>query len=148
MDRMSVAAATAMAISGLARSFPIPAPCCCGTAATPRTSPRALGQRPNRAVLRARSIPPARLSALPVGGRPAGVHAARAACVGLAVAVARADAGREIDRLLQEVASLHQQITLAQVDSLEDAAVQLRRLAHYVEGSAPAVVGQFENRRD
>ncbi len=53
-------------------------------------------------------------------------------------AMARADAGRQIDELLDEIAELQQEITLSPAVTLQDAAVKLRRLSVYLEGPEPA----------
>ena len=63
-------------------------------------------------------------------------------------ALARADAGRQIDELLEEIAGLQQSIDNSPAVTLQDAAVKLRRLSAYVDrgrqakllGSALAVV--------
>jgi hypothetical protein len=52
-------------------------------------------------------------------------------------ALARADAGRQIDELLDEIAELQQEITLSPTETLQDAAVKLRRLSVNLEGEAP-----------
>ncbi len=46
-------------------------------------------------------------------------------------ALARADAGRQIDDLLDEIAELQQSIDNSPAETLEDAAVKLRRLSVY-----------------
>ncbi len=53
-------------------------------------------------------------------------------------ALARADAGRQIDELLDEIAELQQEIMLSPATSLQDAAVKLRRLSVYLEDREPA----------
>ncbi len=51
---------------------------------------------------------------------------------------AQADAGRQIDELLDEIAGLQQRIIGSPAVTLQDAAVKLRRLSVYLEGPAPA----------
>ena len=48
-------------------------------------------------------------------------------------AFARADAGRQIDELLEEIADLQQSIEESPAETLQDAAVKLRRLSAYVD---------------
>ena len=48
-------------------------------------------------------------------------------------ALARADAGRQIDELLDEIAELQQSIDNSPAETLQDAAVKLRRLSAYVD---------------
>ena len=48
-------------------------------------------------------------------------------------ALARADAGRQIDELLEEIAELQQSIDSSPAVTLQDAAVKLRRLSVYVD---------------
>ena len=48
-------------------------------------------------------------------------------------ALARADAGRQIDELLEEIAELQQSIDNSPAVTLQDAAVKLRRLSVYVD---------------
>ena len=52
---------------------------------------------------------------------------------GLPTALARAEAGQRIDDLLDEIAELQRVIDTSPAESLEDAAVKLRRLEAYVE---------------
>ncbi len=56
----------------------------------------------------------------------------------LPTAMARAEAGQRIDRLLDEIAELQRQIDASPAEKLEDAAVKLRRLEAYVERGQPA----------
>ena len=51
---------------------------------------------------------------------------------------ARAQAGQRIDELLDEIAELQRLIDSAPAETLEDAAVKLRRLGAYVERGPPA----------
>ncbi len=53
-------------------------------------------------------------------------------------AMARAEAGQRIDELLDEVAELQRMIDASPAETLEDAAVKLRRLGAYVDGGQPA----------
>ncbi len=54
-------------------------------------------------------------------------------------ALARAGAGQRIDELLDEIAELQQEITLRPAETLQDAAVKLRRLSVYLlEAQEPA----------
>ncbi len=53
-------------------------------------------------------------------------------------ALARADAGRQIDELLDEIAELQREIMLSPAVTLQDAAVKLRRLSVYLEAWEPA----------
>jgi len=55
----------------------------------------------------------------------------------LPTALARAQAGRRIDKLLEEIAGLQQAIDAGPALSLEDAAVKLRRLGAYVQEPRP-----------
>ena len=57
---------------------------------------------------------------------------------GLPTALERANAGQRIDDLLEEIAELQQQIDTSPAETLEDAAVKLRRLGAYVEEGQPA----------
>ena len=52
--------------------------------------------------------------------------------------MARAEAGRRIDDLLDEIAELQRMIDTSPAETLEDAAVKLRRLGAYVEHGQPA----------
>ena len=56
----------------------------------------------------------------------------------LPTALARADAGQRIDDLLDAIAELQRMINTAPAETLEDAAVKLRRLGPYIKGGAPA----------
>jgi hypothetical protein len=49
-------------------------------------------------------------------------------------ALGRAGASQRIDELLEEIRDLERQITLARASTLADAAVQLRRLAAWIDG--------------
>ena len=51
--------------------------------------------------------------------------------------MARAEAGEQIDRLLDEIAELQRLIDTSPAETLEDAAVKLRRLSAYVEDARP-----------
>ncbi len=51
----------------------------------------------------------------------------------LPTAMARAQAGQRIDELLDEIAELQRMIDTSPAETLEDAAVKLRRLGAYVE---------------
>ena len=53
-------------------------------------------------------------------------------------ALARAEAGERIDELLDEIAELQRMIDTTPAETLEDAAVKLRRLSAYVDGGQPA----------
>ncbi len=57
---------------------------------------------------------------------------------GLPTAMARAEAGQRIDDLLDAIAELQRMIDASPAESLEDAAVKLRRLEAYVERGPPA----------
>ena len=56
----------------------------------------------------------------------------------LPTAMAWAEAGRKIDEILDEIAELQRRIDTAPAETLEDAAVKLRRLGAYVERGQPA----------
>ena len=56
---------------------------------------------------------------------------------GLPTAMARAAAGQRIDELLDAIAELQRMIDLSPAESLEDAAVKLRRLGAYVDRGQP-----------
>ncbi len=56
----------------------------------------------------------------------------------LPTAMARAEAGERIDELLDEFAELQRMIDARPAETLEDAAVKLRRLEAYVERGQPA----------
>ncbi len=53
-------------------------------------------------------------------------------------ALARAEARQRIDDLLEAFAELHRMIDTSPAETLEDAAVKLRRLGAYVERGQPA----------
>ena len=57
---------------------------------------------------------------------------------GLPTAMERAKAGQRIDELLDMIAELHRQIDMSPAETLEDAAVKLRRLEAYVDAGQPA----------
>ncbi len=57
---------------------------------------------------------------------------------GLPTAMARAEAGQRIDELLDEIGELQRMIDTAPAETLEDAAVKLRRLGAYIEQGQPA----------
>ncbi len=57
---------------------------------------------------------------------------------GLPTAMARAEAGQRIDELLDAIAELQRLIDTSPAETLEDAAVKLRRLGAYVERGQPA----------
>jgi len=57
---------------------------------------------------------------------------------GLPTAMARAEAGERIDELLDEIAELQRLIHASPAETLEDAAVKLRRLGAYIEQGQPA----------
>ncbi len=56
----------------------------------------------------------------------------------LPTAMARAEAGQRIDDLLDEIAELQRMIDTSPAETLEDAAVKLRRLSAYVDRGQPA----------
>ena len=56
---------------------------------------------------------------------------------GLPTAMARADAGRRLDKLYEQMVELQEQIVGHPAKTLEDAAVKLRRLSAYVEEARP-----------
>ncbi len=56
----------------------------------------------------------------------------------LPTAMARAEAGQRIDELLDAIAELQRLIDTSPAETLEDAAVKLRRLGAYVERGQPA----------
>ncbi len=56
----------------------------------------------------------------------------------LPTALARAEAGQRIDDLLDEIAELQRMIDTRPAETLEDAAVKLRRLGAYIERGQPA----------
>ncbi len=51
--------------------------------------------------------------------------------------MARAEAGQRIDDLLDEIAELQRRSDVSPAETLEDAAVKLRRLGAYVEDARP-----------
>ena len=55
---------------------------------------------------------------------------------GLPTAMARAEAGQRIDELLDAIAELQRRIDTGPAETLEDAAVKLRRLGAYILGAA------------
>ena len=56
---------------------------------------------------------------------------------GLPTAMAWAEAGRRIDSLYEQMMALQEQIDADPAETLQDAAVKLRRLGAYVEGARP-----------
>jgi hypothetical protein len=56
---------------------------------------------------------------------------------GLPTALARAEAGRRVDTLYEQMVELQEQIDASPAETLEDAAVKLRRLSAYVEDARP-----------
>jgi hypothetical protein len=56
----------------------------------------------------------------------------------LPTALARAEAGQRIDDLLEAIAELQRRIDTGPAETLEDAAVKLRRLEAYVDKGQPA----------
>ncbi len=56
----------------------------------------------------------------------------------LPTALNRAEAGERIDDLLDEIAELQRKIDASPAETLEDAAVKLRRLGAYIEQGQPA----------
>ena len=55
-----------------------------------------------------------------------------------ATALARAEAGERVDGLLDAIAELQRLIDTSPAETLEDAAVKLRRLGAYVDSGQPA----------
>ncbi len=55
----------------------------------------------------------------------------------LPTAMARAEAGRRVDELYEEMVELQEQIDASPTETLQDAAVKLRRLSAYVEDARP-----------
>ena len=55
----------------------------------------------------------------------------------LPTALARAEAGRRVDKLYEQMVELQEQIDASPTETLQDAAVKLRRLSAYVEDSRP-----------
>jgi hypothetical protein len=55
----------------------------------------------------------------------------------LPTAMARAEAGRRVDELYEEMVKLQQQIDASPTETLQDVAVKLRRLSAYVEDARP-----------
>ncbi len=51
--------------------------------------------------------------------------------------MARAEAGQKIDRLYEEMVELQDRIDASPTQTLQDAAVKLRRLSAYVEDARP-----------
>ncbi len=56
----------------------------------------------------------------------------------LPTTLTRAEAGQRIDELLDAIAELQRMIDTSPAETLEDAAVKLRRLGAYVDGGQPA----------
>ena len=56
---------------------------------------------------------------------------------GLPTAMARAEAGRQVDKLYEEMMELQSMIDASPAETLQDAAVKLRRLSAYVEDARP-----------
>ncbi len=56
----------------------------------------------------------------------------------LPTAMARAEAGQRIDELLDEIAEIQRMIDTSPAETLQDAAVKLRRLSAYVDKGPPA----------
>ncbi len=56
----------------------------------------------------------------------------------LPTAMARAEAGQKIDDLLDAIAEIQRRIDTSSAETLEDAAVKLRRLDAYIERGQPA----------
>ena len=57
---------------------------------------------------------------------------------GLPTAMARAEAGRRVDELYERMVELQEQIDASSTETLQDAAVKLRRLSAYIEEGQPA----------
>ncbi len=55
----------------------------------------------------------------------------------LPTALARAEAGRRVDELYEQMVELQEQIDASPTETLQDAAVKLRRLSAYVEDARP-----------
>ncbi len=55
----------------------------------------------------------------------------------LPTALARAEAGRRVDKLYEQMVELQEQIDAGPAKTLQDAAVKLRRLSAYVEETRP-----------
>jgi hypothetical protein len=55
----------------------------------------------------------------------------------LPTAMARAEAGRRVDELYERMVELQEQIDASPTETLQDAAVKLRRLSAYVEEARP-----------
>jgi hypothetical protein len=51
--------------------------------------------------------------------------------------MARAEAGQRVDKLYEQMVELQQEIDASPTETLQDAAVKLRRLSAYVEDSRP-----------
>ncbi len=56
---------------------------------------------------------------------------------GLPTAIARAEAGQRVDKLYEQMVKLQEQIDASPTETLQDAAVKLRRLSAYVEDTRP-----------
>jgi non-ribosomal peptide synthetase component F len=56
---------------------------------------------------------------------------------GLPTAMARAEAGQRVDVLFEQMVELQEQIDASPTETLQDAAVKLRRLSAYVEDVRP-----------
>ena len=56
----------------------------------------------------------------------------------LPTALARAEAGQRVDKLYEQMVELQEQIDASPTETLQDAAVKLRRLGAYVERGQPA----------
>ena len=55
----------------------------------------------------------------------------------LPTALTRAEAGRRVDELYEQMVELQEQIDASPAETLQDAAVKLRRLGAYVEDARP-----------
>jgi hypothetical protein len=55
----------------------------------------------------------------------------------LPTALARAEAGQRVDKLYERMVELQEQIDASPTETLQDAAVKLRRLSAYVEDARP-----------
>jgi hypothetical protein len=51
--------------------------------------------------------------------------------------MARAEAGQRVDKLYEQMVELQQEIDASPTETLQDAAVKLRRLSAYVEDPGP-----------
>ncbi len=70
----------------------------------------------------------------------------------LPTALTRAEAGRRVDELYEEMVELQDQIDASPTETLQDACVKLRRLGAYVEGGSrrgcwPGLWGLWRGRR-